>query len=31
MLAFALLDLYGRRRFLGNAQKDDAPIGEETP
>lgn len=30
-LALSLLDLYGWGRLLGNAQKDDAPIGEETP
>ncbi len=31
MLALALLDLYGRRRFLGNVRKTTSQIGEETP
>jgi uncharacterized protein DUF998 len=30
-LALALLDLYGRRRFLGNVRKTTSQTGEETP
>jgi hypothetical protein len=30
-LALALLDLYGRRRFLGRVRKTTSQIGEETP
>lgn len=30
-LGLALLDLYGRRRFLGNVRKTTSQIGEETP
>jgi hypothetical protein len=30
-LALALLDLYGRRRFLGKVRKTTSQIGEETP